>query len=276
MKDIIELREEIRAIDEQMAELFVRRMEVAGGVAEYKMAHGLAVEDLAQERHVIESRSVLVENDTLRPFYVQFLQDVMDVCKSWQRCIMHGQKIAFCAVKDDTAEAAVQKLFPDGVSVECASYAEAYHAVETGECDAAVLPFEVSYAGEVGRVLDLIFEGNLYINDVCEIRADEDRTRYVVMSRAANKLADADSDTAILVMFTVKDEIGSLAKAINVISAYGFNMSVMRSRPMSDLPWHYYFYAEMFGSDQADSGEKMMNALRAICPTVKVAGRYKV
>ena len=79
---------------------------------------------------------------------------------------------------------------------------------------------------------------------------------------------------ALLMMFTVKDEIGGLAKAINIISAYDYNMRVMRSRPLKDLPWHYYFYAEMVGSCSDESCERIIRALGASCPVVKIAGRF--
>ena len=79
---------------------------------------------------------------------------------------------------------------------------------------------------------------------------------------------------AFLLLFTVKDEVGGLAKAINVISAYGFNMRVLRSRPMKNLPWHYYFYAEVEGDDTSENGARMLSALSAACPDMKIAGRY--
>lgn len=77
-------------------------------------------------------------------------------------------------------------------------------------------------------------------------------------------------------MFTVKDETGGLAKAINIISAFSFNMRIMRSRPMRDLPWNYYFYAEAIGDDTSENGKRMINALKSSCPIVKVAGRYQI
>ena len=76
-------------------------------------------------------------------------------------------------------------------------------------------------------------------------------------------------------MFTVKDEAGALAKAINVIDAYGFNMRVLRSRPVRNLPWHYYFYVEAEGDDASENGKKMLSALGHICPVLKVVGRYR-
>lgn len=58
------------------------------------------------------------------------------------------------------------------------------------------------------------------------------------------------------------------------ISAFDFNMRVLRSRPMKGLLWHYYFYAELEGDDRSDQGRQMLRALKSVCPMIKVAGRY--
>ena len=45
MKDLKDLRKEITEVDNKMAELFVRRMELVHDVALYKMENGLPVLD---------------------------------------------------------------------------------------------------------------------------------------------------------------------------------------------------------------------------------------
>jgi prephenate dehydratase len=99
-------------------------------------------------------------------------------------------------------------------------------------------------------------------------------TRFAVFSRVESKMAIKKDGGAFLLLFTVKDEAGGLAKAVNVISAYNFNMRVLRSRPMKDLPWHYYFYAEVEGDDASENGRRMISALSGTCPSLKVVGRY--
>ncbi|MBO4289855.1 MAG: chorismate mutase, partial [Lachnospiraceae bacterium] len=86
--DLSEAREHIRAVDEEMAELFVRRMEAVKGVAAYKQERGLPVEDKEQEARVIEGRGKLIGDPQLRSYYVQFLQSTMDISKSWQHRLM--------------------------------------------------------------------------------------------------------------------------------------------------------------------------------------------
>ena len=85
--ELEELRARIRAVDEEMAALFVRRMEVSAQIAAYKRAHGLPVEDRAQEARVLAGRGALVSDDALRPYYLDFLQGTMELSKRRQRAL---------------------------------------------------------------------------------------------------------------------------------------------------------------------------------------------
>ena len=51
--DLMELREQINEIDSEMLKLFLRRMEVAENVAEYKRQNGLPVLDAERERELL-------------------------------------------------------------------------------------------------------------------------------------------------------------------------------------------------------------------------------
>lgn len=272
--DLNEIRKEIEAIDVQMAVLFQKRMELARDVASYKSERGIPVEDRLQEQRIIEKQTASIDNNDIRSYYVQFIQSTMDISKKWQHRLMDGQKIACSDDADGGGSSAAKKIFPDSDAKLYPTYAEAYNAVVSGECDAAVLPFERSYRGEEGQVLDLMFGGDLHVNGMYDINNETGMTRYAVLSRTERNAGVSGEGSAFLLMFTVRDEVGSLAKAINTISAYNFNMRVMRSRPMRDLPWHYYFYAEALGDDNSENGKRMIKALSAVCPTVKVVGRY--
>ena len=356
--DLKEAREEIAKVDKEMAKLFVQRMEAAREVAKYKMERGLPVEDKAQENAVIARQSEQIKDEELSPFYVQFLQDTMDVSKRWQHRLMDGGRIAYCGVEGAFAGLAAGRIFPDGTVTPYNSFEAAYESVVDGSCNAAVLPIENSNAGEIGQVIDLMFLGDLYVNGVYEffisqnllgipgakkediqrvvshpqalvqcrkyindhdleivgaentaVAAKEvlerndihtaaiasqeaarlyglevldhdinesrmNTTRFAVFSKAENKTSGKKEDTAFILLFTVKDEVGGLAKAVSVISAFDFNMRVLRSRPMKGLLWHYYFYAELEGDDRSERGRQMIRTLKSVCHTVKVAGRY--
>ena len=83
-------RQEINEVDKEMAKLFVRRMNAVAKVAKYKQEHGLPVFDGAREAQVITRNSQFVEDEELRAFYINFLQNTMEVSKKYQRKAYNG------------------------------------------------------------------------------------------------------------------------------------------------------------------------------------------
>lgn len=181
-------------------------------------------------------------------------------------------KVAYCSGMDPKDYAVTKNLFPDAEILDYRNYAKTYEAVESGECDYAVMPFEASLTGENGHVLDLMFKGNLYICGTDKTMNGNEKYRYAVLTR--ENPAAVKEDGLFMLMFTVADKTGSLAKAINAISDNGFNMRILRSRPLGDSAWHYYFYAEGIGDDTSEAGQKMLKELDGLCETVKIVGRY--
>ena len=55
--DLNELRTEINGIDDEILGLFLRRMKVAGQVADYKKAHQLPIYQPQREQEILESVS---------------------------------------------------------------------------------------------------------------------------------------------------------------------------------------------------------------------------
>ena len=76
------------------------------------------------------------------------------------------KKIAYSGIEGAFANIAAKKIFPGEEYVSFMDFRSAYLATENGECDFAVLPIENSYAGEVGQVTDLMFQGSLFVNGV--------------------------------------------------------------------------------------------------------------
>jgi chorismate mutase/prephenate dehydratase len=75
-------------------------------------------------------------------------------------------------------------------------------------------------------------------------------------------------------LFTVKNEAGALAKALDIIGKHGFNMRTLRSRPMKELMWKYYFYIEVEGNAYSKEGRRMLEDLEEFCDRLKVVGHY--
>ena len=99
----------------------------------------------------------------------------------------------------------------------------------------------------------------------------ENTTRFAVLSKVQ---ASTPGMANAVLMFTVKHEAGSLAKAISIIGKYGYNMTSLRSRPLKKHSWQYYFYIEIAGAVDTENGHKMLSELKAVCDQFKVAGTF--
>lgn len=360
MKDIKSSREKINSIDTQMAELFEKRMQIAKEIALYKKENGLSVRDLEREAQVVTKNSELISSPEIVPYYKDFIQATIDVSCRYQNTLFRKMRVAYCGIEGAFAHIASKRMFPEAEYVAFSNFSDAYKATESGSCDCAVLPLENSYAGEVGEVMDLIFSGDLNINQVidvpvvhnliglkgasrddikavvshpqalmqCEkyikergyesraysntamaaeyvkatgdkhiaaIASDEtadifdleiieehvndmpnNTTRFGSFSREKNvPLSNGKrEDENFILVFTVQNESGALAGALNIIGAHGFNMRSLRSRPMKGLQWSYYFYIEAEGNINTENGKDMLTELSAMCAKLKLVGSY--
>lgn len=359
MSDLLKkAREIINSTDREMARLFVERMRAAEMVAEYKREHGLEILDAKREAEVIERNSELIEDDELRSYYVRFIEQTMAISRSYQSRILEGMTVAYAGTEGAFAHLATMKLFPSAKKVSYGNFESAYRAVESGECDVAVLPIENSYNGEVGQVTDLIFSGSLYVNGMTELAITQDllvvpgatladvkevvshpqalgqcheyirdhgfgereynntalaakmvaergdksiaaiasaeaaalfglevlekninssstnTTRFVILSRSENTATAGNPRATTLLLFTVRNEAGALATAIEIIGKHGFNMRSIRSRPMKELLWQYYFCVEAEGDLGSAEGQAMLKELEGYCDRLRAAGRY--
>jgi len=102
-------------------------------------------------------------------------------------------------------------------------------------------------------------------------KSGENTTRFAVLSKVK---ANCPSLSNSVLMFTVKNEAGSLANAISIIGKYGYNMTALRSRPRKKQSWQYYFYVEIDGSTDTAEGKQMIEELGKVCDELKVAGTF--
>ena len=164
-----EAREIINRVDSQMAELFAERMKAAEMIFEYKKDFGLPIQDPKREGIVIEKNSALIDDKVIKGYYIEYIKNLMDISKAYQYRMQNGLKIAYSGVEGAFAHIAAGRIFPESNKISYRDFKSAYDSVVKGETDAAVLPIENSYAGEVGQTIDLIFSGSLFINGIYEL-----------------------------------------------------------------------------------------------------------
>ena len=80
-----EARKIINEVDAQMAELFLRRMEAARMVSEYKREHGLPILDATREAQVIAQNAARIPEEPLHGYYVDFLKNTMALSRAYQQ-----------------------------------------------------------------------------------------------------------------------------------------------------------------------------------------------
>lgn len=169
MSKLDDARKKINDIDIKMAALFEERMKASEEVARYKQENGLSICDPVREEELIKKNSMLINDDVLREYYINFIKNNMEISKQYQSRLNKGMKVAYSGLEGAYAHIACMKMYKDANYVSYKSFEDAYNACMSGECDICVLPIENSYAGEVGQVMDLIFNGSLYINQIIDL-----------------------------------------------------------------------------------------------------------
>lgn len=129
-----------------------------------------------------------------------------------------------------------------------------------------------SVAAIASREAADIFGLDVLDHDINESKRNS--TRFAIFSRVANRKVGKETGIHSILLFTVRNEAGALAKAVDVIGKYGFNMRTLRSRPMKELLWEYYFYVEVEGNIQTEAGTSLMEELGEFCDRLKFAGTY--
>ena len=107
--------------------------------------------------------------------------------------------------------------------------------------------------------------------------SDLNTTRFASFSRILSDYKNVgESKKNFIIVFTVKNVAGALAKCLDIIGAHGFNMRNLRSRPMKNLMWAYYFFCEIEGDLESVDAKNMFVALKTFCDRLKIVGNYIV
>ena len=85
--DITQLRSDINQIDQELCQLFVRRMAIAAEIAQYKKTHGLPVLDSNREREVLQKVSGFA-GEKFAPYACSLYQTLMDLSKAYQNEVL--------------------------------------------------------------------------------------------------------------------------------------------------------------------------------------------
>jgi chorismate mutase/prephenate dehydratase len=96
-------------------------------------------------------------------------------------------------------------------------------------------------------------------------------TRFLVLGRQCSPPSGADRTS---LMFSVRDDVGALHKALAPFRRYRINMTKIESRPSKRKAWEYFFFVDCDGHAETPKVAKAIELLGAHCSFVKVLGSY--
>ena len=191
--DLTELRRQIDGIDDQLVQLFCRRMDLCAQVAEYKKANGLPILMPAREREklkdVAEKAGPDMANYTRtlyamlfelsrsyqsklsggsRQLYEMITQSIQDTPNLFPQTAM----VACQGVEGAYSQLACEKIFPNPMILYFKTFDGVFQAIDQGLCQYGILPIENSTAGSVTKVYDLMIQHNFYIVRTFRLKID--------------------------------------------------------------------------------------------------------
>lgn len=87
-----EAREIINEVDDEMINLFIKRMAAVSMVAEYKMENDIPVLDSIREDTIRERNLEKLSNKVLEPYYNRFFEGVLESSKEYQKYLLEKGK----------------------------------------------------------------------------------------------------------------------------------------------------------------------------------------
>ena len=181
--DLGDLRTQIDAVDEQIVDLYERRMDICRQVAEVKIGTGKKVFDRDREKEKIAKVRSLAHNDFNRAGIGELFEQLMSMSRKLQYQLLTEKgsmgrlpfigvdtlgddrvRVVFQGAEGAYSQAAMHQYFGETVnSFHVDTFRDACCAIEEGSADFAVLPIENSTAGIVNEIYDLLVEFENYI-----------------------------------------------------------------------------------------------------------------
>ncbi len=204
--DLQDLRKNIDQIDNELLELFEKRMKTALDIAQYKKDNNLPVMDPKRERELIARVSDKASPE-LERYVRMFYNTMMNLSRSYQHNYLGHFSETANKIKNFTTQApkefpekavvacqgvegsygqfACDKIFKVPNIMYCNSFDSVFQAVDKGLCKYGVLPLENSTAGSVNYVYDLMSKYKFYIVRSLRLRVD-----HTLLAKRDIKISD--------------------------------------------------------------------------------------
>jgi prephenate dehydratase len=113
--------------------------------------------------------------------------------------------------------------------------------------------------------------------------AADNRTRFVIIGRPGDPAASLGVATAAVgagphrttLVFGVRNEPGTLLRALKAFASRGVNLSSLESRPSRTAAWEYVFWADIDAATDDPACAAAITDLRAAATMVRILGSYR-
>ena len=169
---LVEVRQQIDSLDQQIQELITKRANWAQMVREAKGDLKAAVEYYRPERESQILRRVLDRNDgpLSNEVLLRLFREIMSACLAQQEPL----KVGYLGPEGTFSQQALHKHFGHSAqSLPLASIEEVFQEIEDGHADFGVVPVENSGQGTIQSTLDMFLTSKLKICGEVELRVHQ-------------------------------------------------------------------------------------------------------
>ena len=225
--ELSEIREKIDAVDDQLLDLFLQRMDLSEEVAAYKNEHHLPILNKERERAILAK--VTEKSGEKERFAYHLFSTLFELARSRQAELISAPTrvgaqikaaladmnevfpqtglVACQGVEGANSQVACDRLLPRGNIVYVKTFQAVVSAVESGLCKFGVLPIENSSNGSVRAVYELLQDHNLTI-----VRSTRLCIRHELLALPGVKMGD------ITEIYSHEQAIGQCSKFLNSLN----------------------------------------------------------
>ncbi len=205
--ELEKLRDEIDACDTEILKLFLKRMEIASKVADYKKENNLSTLQKGREREILKKVSEK-SGEEMADYSRILFTTLMDLSKSYQNkrnaktdgefskkikkalsntppIFPQSGTVACQGIEGAYSQIACDKLFKNPDIKYVKTFEDVFRAVDEGTCDYGILPIENSIHGTVIAVYDLMKNYNFHI-----IKSVKLKINHALMANKGATLSD--------------------------------------------------------------------------------------
>ena len=283
LRPLNEIRVDIDQVDEEMRDLFVRRMRLAEEVAQAKARSEDAIFKPDREKLILERRSEGIPDQLIQE-YRAFLKRIMEVSRKYQ----YGRTLelrncfpfAYQTEKKHPHRIAVlrEQLYLYGygskdLAVICRTWDEIAERICSGDTEAGFGVIEKIGSGVSDELNSMLLRRHLYIQR-SEILTDcQEKFKLVFFGKELTALKEHNR---VKLVFVTHNRSGALSSILTMIADYGVNLTEIHSIPYrTGEDWNYRFFVELNANLLHKETQALLFQLFCETQEMQVLGSYR-